>query len=374
MSVSENMQSGHRVELLHDGAACFGAMLRAIESATREILLEMYWFGSDRTGRSFAAALARKAEAGVRVCVTYDAVGSFEADAAMFAQMRAAGCDVYEYNPVSLFRARFSFAGLNRRNHRKMLIIDGRLGFTGGVNLGDPWAPLDAGGLGFRDDMIAIEGPAVASMRDIFLATFRGTRRASARVEPLASRTSTGASAVRVLSNNRWRRRRLIERTYLQRIRAARERIFITNSYFIPSRLLRHALAQAVKRGVEVYVLVPGVSDVTAVAYAANRLYAWLLERGIHIYEWTQSVLHSKTAVIDGQWCTVGTHNLDHRSLAYNLEVTVTVEDVGVAAKLERRMRKDIAASQRIELEVWRYRSLGRRILEELFYLFHKVL
>jgi cardiolipin synthase A/B len=372
--VTEPVHPGNRVDLLHDGEACFAAMLLAIEGARREVLLEMYWFGSDTTGRTFADALSRKAREGVRVCVTYDAVGSFETDRAMFQGMRLAGCDVFEYHPVSPFRARFTFAGLNRRNHRKMLIVDGKFGFTGGVNIGDPWAPLEAGGLGFRDDMISIEGPAVATMRSIFLDTFRGPTRVTARSDRLAHDQPAGSSPVMVLSNHGWRRRRLIERTYLQRIRNARESIAITNSYFIPNRLVRHAMAQAVKRGVRVRVLLPVATDVTAVTYAAHRLYEWMLERGIEIYEWTHSVLHSKTAVIDGAWCTVGTHNLDHRSLAYNIEVTVVVEDPQVAGRLQRRMEQDIAASGRVDLQAWRYRSLGRRLLEKFFYAFRRLL
>jgi cardiolipin synthase len=292
----------------------------------------------------------------------------------MFEQMAAAGCDVFEYHPVRLFRARFSFAGLNRRNHRKMLIVDGRLGFTGGVNLGDPWAPVATGGGGYRDDMISIEGPAAATMRGIFLTTFRGKQRRRALAELLGSKQPVGHSDVRVLSNHGWRRRRLIERTYLHKIRNARETIFISNSYFIPSRLVRHALAQAVKRGVQVRVMVPMDSDVTAAKYAAHRLYDWMLSRGIRIYEWASSVLHSKTAVIDTEWCTVGTHNLDHRSLAFNLEVTVAVEDPEVARQLEKRMRHDIERSGRIDLQAWRFRSLSQRLLEELFYFFHKLL
>jgi cardiolipin synthase len=281
---------------------------------------------------------------------------------------------VFEYHPVSPFRARFTFAGLNRRNHRKMLIVDGKIGFTGGVNIGDPWAPVEAGGLGFRDDMISIEGPAVSTMRSIFLQTFRGPKRAAARADRLGDGKAMGNSPVMVLSNNGWRRRRLIERTYLQRIRNARKSIDITNSYFIPNRLVRHAMAQAVKRGVRVRVLLPVATDVTAVTYAAHRLYEWMLERGIEIYEWTHSVLHSKTAVIDGAWCTVGTHNLDHRSLAYNIEVTVVVEDPKVAGRLEQRMEQDMAASGKVDLQTWRYRSLGRRILEKFFYAFRRLL
>jgi cardiolipin synthase len=371
--MAEPMIGGNRVELLHDGA-CLKAMLAAIKAAQHEILLEMYWFDSDATGQAFADALSDKARAGLRVCVTYDAVGSFEADRAMFERMRKAGVEVYEYNPVRLFRGRFSFAGQNRRNHRKLLVIDGRFGFTGGVNIADAWAHQDDSSVRFRDDVIALAGPVVASMRNIFLIAFRGPSRAAALAEPLVSLAPEGDSYVRVLSNERWRRRRLIERTYLGRIRAARESILITNCYFIPSRIVRHALAQAVRRGVQVTVLLPLESDVPAVAYASSRLYGWLLERGIELYQWQRDILHSKTAVIDRQWCTVGTHNLDYRSWAYNLEINVTVDDRKVAGRLERRMLADIERSVRVDLHAWRFRPLSQRLLEELAYLFRRVL
>jgi cardiolipin synthase len=371
--MAESMIAGNSVELLHDGA-CLPAMLAAVEAAQHEILLEMYWFDSDQVGRTFAEALCEKARKGVRVCVTFDAVGSFEADRAMFDAMRAAGADVYEYNPVRFLRRRFSFAGLNRRNHRKMLVIDGHYGFTGGVNIADPWTCRDDGGREFRDDMVAIDGPVVGSMRAIFLNTFRGRSRAQALAEPPPVPAATGASGVRVLSNERWRRRRLIDRTYLSQIRGARDRILIANSYFIPSRIVRHALAQAVRRGVSVKVLVPLDSDVPAVRYASTRLYEWLLERGVELYEWPRNYLHSKTAAIDGAWCTVGTHNLDHRSWAYNLEINVAIDDATVARRLEERIRADLGRSVRVDLHTWRFRPLGQRLLEALFYMFRHVL
>jgi cardiolipin synthase len=369
----ESTLPGNRVELSHDGDACFSAMLRAIESAEREVLLEMYWFDSDATGQIFARALEQKARQGVRVCVTYDAVGSYEADRGMFQRMRDAGCDVYEYNPVRLFRRRWSFSGLNRRNHRKLLIIDGRLGITGGINFADSWASEAAGGLGFRDDIIAIEGPLVQRMREIFLDTFRGRLREAALAETLGSDQPVGNVRASVLSNDRWRKR-LIERAYLGRIRAARERILITNSYFIPSRLVRHALAQATRRGVRVCVLLPGESDVPAAAYAMRHLYGFMLRHGIELYEWSASILHSKTAVIDRDWCTVGTHNLDRRSWAFNLEINVVVEDRAVADQLALRMQRDIDASVRVDRHTWRFRPLSLRLLEVFFYLFRKLL
>jgi cardiolipin synthase len=371
--MSEAMIPGNRVELLHDGA-CLPAMLAAIEAAEREVLLEMYWFDSDTIGREFAAALSAKARAGLRVCVTFDAFGSYEADRAMFEQMRADGVDVYEYNPVRLLRRRFSFAGLNRRNHRKLLIIDGHLGFTGGVNIAEPWMCRDDGGRQFRDDMVAIDGPVVAEMRSIVLTTFRGRSRSAAMAEPQRTVAPAGKSAVRVLSNDRWRRRRLIDRTYLSQIRAARERILIANSYFIPNRIVRHSLARAVRRGVAVSVLLPLESDVPAVRYASSRWYEWLLERGVQLYEWPRNFLHSKTAAIDGHWCTVGTHNLDRRSWAYNLEINVVIEDREVAQRLEWRIRSDLARSVRVDLHAWRFRPLGQRLLEALFYMLRHVL
>jgi cardiolipin synthase len=166
----------------------------------------------------------------------------------------------------------------------------------------------------------------------------------------------------------------VIERAYLQRIRHARERILITNSYFIPSRRMRYALAKAVRRGVRVRVLLPGQSDVPVAAYAARYLYGYLLRHGIELYEWSQSVLHSKTAVIDGDWCTVGTHNIDRRSSTYNLEINVVVEDREVAARLAARMQQDMEASPRVDAEAWRFRPLSVRLLEVFFYLFRRFL
>ncbi|MDH5675820.1 MAG: phospholipase D-like domain-containing protein [Myxococcales bacterium] len=368
------MLGGNRVCLYHDGDQCLPAMLAAIEEAREEILLEMYWFDSDATGRRFAEALCEKARQGVRVCVTYDAVGSFEADRDQFERMCAAGCQVFEYRPVHFWRPRFRLAGLNRRNHRKMLVVDGRLGMTGGVNLGDAWAPFSEGGGGFRDDMIAIEGPAVADMREIFFTAFRAPGWQQAQAAAVAAPASAGGCKVRVVANHRLRDRRAIERAYLRRIHAAQHSILITNSYFIPGREVRLGLARAVERGVRVQVLLPVDSDVFAVRFATHRLYGWMLRRGIELYEWGQSILHSKTAVIDGRWCTVGTHNLDYRSWAFNLEINVTVEDAQVAAELQARMQRDMDESVPVQAGQWRFRPLGDRLLELLFYRFRRLL
>jgi cardiolipin synthase A/B len=364
---------GNRVSLLHDSERCLPALLEAIESAEIEVLLEMYWFASDAWGLKFARALADRARHGVRVCVSYDAVGSFDTDRAMFVDLVHAGCDVYEYNPLELFSRRFSFRRMNRRNHRKLLVIDGKTAFTGGVNIGNEWGPLADGGK-FRDDLIRVDGPAAAAMRAIFVSSFRGKNLGALRGAELPVAAPAGNSSVEVLTNQGYRKRRVIEHAYLDRIRTATRCVLITNSYFIPRSAVRRALAQAVRRGVDVRVLLPTVSDVPAVTYATRRLYGTLLRSGVQLFEWSQSILHSKTAVVDGAWCTVGSHNVDYRSWAYNLELNVMVEDDDVAQALERRMLADMEKSGRVDLRTWLFRPLGQRILEELFYLLRRFL
>lgn len=375
------MVRGNRVTLLHDGAACLPAMLEAIEGATREVLLEMYWFGSDETGRRFAGALAAKAKSGVDVCVIYDAVGSIDADEAMFDAMRAAGCDVRQYNPIAPWRRRFSLGLVNNRDHRKILVVDQRVGFTGGVNLGDPWAPEVEGGSGWRDDMIRVEGVAALSMRDLFMTTLREldgheTPRTMSEAELRSAGLAVpeDGSSVRVLGGDYRASRAVIRKSYLEAIRRSDDHIFITNSYFIPDRVIRNTLAAASKRGVKVKVLLPGESDVPAVYYASRRLYERLLRAGIELYEWHGTVLHAKTAVIDDAWCTVGTYNMDHRSWRSNLEVNVAVADRGVARAMSERFRADLARSSRVDARHFGFRPLSDRLAEHFFYLFRKLL
>ncbi len=376
----ETYVEGNRVTLLHDGAQCFPAMLDAIAHAKHEVLLEMYWFGSDRTGWRFANALMDKAREGVPVAVIYDAVGSIDADEDIFEAMRAAGVRVIDYNPIAPWRRRFRIGVVNRRNHRKMLMVDRRIGFTGGVNIGDEWADEADGGEGWRDDMVRIEGLAVASMRTIFLHTWNELAKQDEYETPFVeppppSRYSGESEAkVRVLANHFLGERRAIRSTYLDRIRRAKESVYITNSYFVPDGVIRRALRRAAGRGVDVRVLLPGESDVPAVSYASRRMYGWLLNQGIHMHEWRGNVLHAKTAVIDGEWTTVGTYNLDYRSWRFNLEVTVAIEDPTVGAAMKERFFQDLESAPEVDLRHFRHRPISERMLEHFFYLFRKLL
>ncbi|MFT5355925.1 MAG: cardiolipin synthase [Polyangiales bacterium] len=373
-SAKEPMVVGpHKLTLLHDGAECFGAMLGAIRHAKTEILLEMYWFASDTIGWRVARALMERAEEGLEVRVLYDAIGSLEASETMFDAMRAGGVRVLQFNPIAPWRRRFRPERLTRRNHRKMLLIDSETGLTGGVNIGDPWLPISEGGQGWRDDMIRVDGPAAMVMREIFLHAWRHEESSGGR-EGRLKLGNEDDGAVRVLANHYYGTRRAIRRTYLNRIRAAKRSVLITNSYFVPDRMIRMALAKAASRGVEVRVLVPGISDVKAVYYASRKLYAWLVERGVHVHEWMPHVLHSKTAVVDGTWCTVGTYNLDYLSWRSNLEVTLAVDDDQVAGALEGRFRADLDQAMEIDMERFGSRPLSERFLEQVFFWLRKFL
>jgi cardiolipin synthase len=374
----EAMVSGNRVTLLHDGEQAFPAMLDAIAQAKREILLEMYWFASDGVGRQFADALVAKAEAGVKVRVIYDAVGSIQSDGRMFGRLRRAGVEVEEYNPIAPWRARFRIGVVNNRDHRKLLVVDRQVGFTGGVNLGDEWAPEGAGGAGWRDDTVRIEGPAVEQMCDIFDYGWLRIVEPQTMVRPrLQAPIDTGdghGSRVRVLANHYFHERRAIRQAYLRQIERAQRSVCITNSYFVPDGQIRRVLGRASRRGAEVRVIVPGQSDVAVLRHAARKLYGRLLEAGIQLYEWQGSILHSKTAVIDGRWCTVGTYNLDSRSLRFNLEVVAAVEDAAVAGAMEDRFNEDLEHSTPVSYEEWRRRPLHVRVLDDFFYRFHRLL
>jgi len=359
----------NRVRLLHDGIEAFPAMLRAIASAKEEVLLEMYWFGSDRTGYRFAEALMERARAGVTVRVSYDAIGSLEAGTAMFDELRAAGAEVHEFNPIAPWRQRFSFARINQRDHRKLLVVDGLLAITGGFNIGDPWAPKEEGGQGFHDDGIEIVGSAALELRALFYRTFPASPRELARELEMVGNTQ-----LTVLASDLHAERRDIHDGYINAIARATRDIVIVNSYFIPVGRVRRALARAVLRNVRVRVMMPRDTDVKVAQLASRHLYTRLLRDGIELYEWAGGVLHSKTAAVDEDWCTVGSFNFDARSINNNLELNIAILDHEVNAALRRRIARDLTQAVRIELGPWSKRSWFIRLIERFVYAFRWLL
>jgi len=376
----EHFVEGNQLRLLRNGSAAYPEMLAAIAMAEQQILLEMYWFGSDVIGQKFAAALSAAAKRGVEVAIIFDAVGSVGASAEMFADLSRASAQVIEYNPIAPWKRRFRLSRLTRRDHRKILVIDGKTGFTGGINIADYWLPLDDGGAGWRDDMVRIDGPAVAGLHDCFARVWerlrgRTLRLTAALAHPPQTSSRRGyGSAVRVLGQRFLPTQREISRAYLHYLRRAERRIFIANSYFVPDRRVLRALARAARRGVDVRIIVPGQSDVDIVRHASRAVWGRLLRAGVRIFEWDESVLHAKTAVVDGLWSTIGTFNFDYMSLRMNLEVNVSVLDARFAGRLEASFLEDLELCREVSLVAFRFRPLGQRLLEYLAYRLRKIL
>lgn len=370
---------GDEVRLLRDGVEAFPAMLDAIAKATREILLEMYWVGADAVGTRFREALADKARRGVTVRVIYDAVGSLGIGPGFWQPLVAAGGEVREYHPLSPLRPTFDIARIEQRDHRKILVVDGEVGFTGGLNLARPWLPLEEGGEAWRDDVVEVKGHVAQELRTLFYKTLRwlrlrhplqhhGAAHLPRDLVPLSKRPS---GRVYVLATLR-RSRRNLRREYLTRINRAKQSIDLANSYFLPDRSVRNALFRAVVRGVRVRVLVPAKSDVAVVQFALEAMYETLLRHGVELFCYPGPMMHAKTAIID-RFATIGSYNLDERSRVKNLEVNVAVEDEAFAAYVRGWFERDLARASRVDLYDWRARPLARRGVEYVAYALRKL-
>lgn len=363
------LRRGNAVQVLRTGAEAFPAMLTAIAGARRSIVLETYILEDDRTGLRFIDALIERAVAGVTVRLIYDSVGTIGFDARQVQRMAAAGVQQLEYHPIAPWRARFN---LSRRNHRKVLVVDDEVAFTGGLNLSDDYAAVADGGKGWHDVHCELRGPVVADLarqfRRVWLAEGGAPYPAPPRAE---ERDALPANvAARVVDNTRLRRRGAIRRAYLAAINAAQRAILLENAYFLPDRRLRTALARAVRRGVEVAVIVPGRSDVKTVEYAGMYAYRRLIRRGIKILRWQGPMMHAKTAVVDGLWSAIGSYNLDNRSLHYNLELIVELIDAELGAEMERHFRADERSTVALDRSGWDELSWWRKALAWLAFRF----
>jgi cardiolipin synthase len=350
------------VRLLRDGEQAFPAMLDAIDRAGREVLLEMYWVGADDVGRRFRDALAARARAGVRVCVIYDAVGSMGVTPAWWRPLFSAGGRAVEFHSISPLDPRFRLERIELRDHRKMLVVDGQHGFTGGINLAAPWLRREDGGAGWRDDVIQVRGDVSQELRSLFYRTWRKLTHEAPPLDvvPLSRRRTR---RVWVLASQ-WRTRRSIHREYVRRISGAVTGVDIANSYFVPDRRVRAALFRAVARGVPVRVLVPSKSDVPIVQFAVEALFDTLLRHGVQIWTLPETMLHAKTAIVDDAFTTVGSYNLDERSWRKNLEVNLAVDDRDFARHVRAWFERDLASATRIDPATWRERSFARRAIE----------
>jgi cardiolipin synthase A/B len=351
---------GNRVTTLLNGDQVFPAMLQAIRSARRTITFENYIYWSSEVEKEFSRALAERARAGVHVHLLLDWVGSDRKDGESLEQMRQAGVEIVEYRPLRWY----NLDRLNHRDHRKILVVDGRVGFTGGVGIADKWLGHAQDKDHWRDSHFRAEGPVVAQLQATFMDDWFATKGmvldgrdyfpdldpvGSELAQAFRSSPAGGSESVRLM--------------YLLAIASATKRILIANAYFVPDKVTIAELVEARRRGVEVEIVVPGpILDAQVVRRASRAMWGPLLEAGVRIYEYQPTMYHTKVMVVDDRWVSVGSTNFDDRSFRLNQEANLNVLDARFAEEQARVFAEDRERSKRITLEEWRHRSLWERI------------
>jgi len=357
---------GNRLELLHSGTEYFPALEREIRAAREEIQLDTYIYQDDRTGAAITDALCDAALRGVEVRVLVDGFGSRDLSAEFRSRFRASGVRLLVYRP-EISRFRFRRHRL-RRLHHKIVVIDARVAFIGGINIIDDVRESERIPPRY-DYAVRVEGPLLGPIQheaeriwsQVSWASLRGRWRPVKRRSAQALPAGTQRAALLVRDNIRHRLE--IEDAYLEAIDAAREEILIANAYFFPGIRFRHALMRAAARGVRVVLLLQGRVEYVLLHYASRALYGSLLNAGVEIHEYHRSFLHAKVAVIDGHWATVGSSNIDPFSLMLAREANIVVEDPAFAGELRKSLHLALDnGAQYIVKNAWRRRSLLRRV------------
>lgn len=377
-SVTESpLTKGNKVTLLADGQAAYAAMFKAIQKATDHVNLETFIIEDDETGRKFADLLLQKQAAGVQVNVIYDSVGSMNTPVAFFQRLSEGGVQVVGFNSLNPLKAEGKW-GLIHRDHRKILIVDGTVAIIGGINISEVYSSLpfkrkqnEKTPIHWRDTDLQIEGPAVAEIQKLFLDTWQGQKGVELsggnHFPPLKAE---GNALVRVIGSTPGETNRIPFIVYVSAITFAEHSIHMTNSYFIPDEQIIQSLTDAAARGVDVKIILPGITDSRLALYAQRYHYAGLLQAGVKLYEHNTSLLHAKTAVIDKVWSTVGSTNMDFLSLLNNDEVNAVILSQEFAGEMEKMFANDLADSKQIHWEEWKKRPLLPRFREWFVNLF----
>ncbi len=357
---------GNRVEVLRNGDEIFPALYDAIDRAERTIdfLTYVYWEGE--VGAELAERLCARAKAGVRVRVLLDGLGAQTMDRALLDDMAEAAVEVRWFRPLRRFR----LSEVNHRTHRKVLVVDEQVGFTGGVGIADVWRGDARNEHEWRDTHFRIRGPAVDGLRAAFLDNWaENTPELFSDVDQFPEQPGTGQTVVQCIrsaSETGWSDIDNLFRTLLQ---LARRRIRITTAYFVPDDELSRRLIEASRRGVQVEILVPGPhADKRVVQLAGERSYLPLAEAGVTIWTYQPTMLHAKVMIVDGLVSNIGSANLNARSVAWDEEVNLVALDPALADELDRQFDEDLERSVRIDPERWTSRSPAQRLAETLIH------
>jgi len=355
---------GNAVEILLNGEQIFPAIVTAIKSAKRTITYAQYYYEDGPVARDVAEALAERCRAGVGANVLLDSFGSISMPGHYVDLMRASGCHVTWFRPLSAFALR----RYNNRNHRRILVIDGRVGFTGGSGVSRKWMGNGRVAEHWRDTDIRMEGPVVEYLQAAFTENWLEATGMVLGGEAYFPRPveTRGEVYVQVVRSTTGGATTAMYTTLLLALSSARKSVYVTNPYFVLDEKMTEALLDTVGRKVRVVVLVPGAIDHNIVRQASRAQFGRLLQAGVEIYEYTPALLHAKTMVIDGVWATIGSTNLDNRSLALDEELNVIVYDRAVAGHMERIFLDDVHASKKVTFEQWKKRGLASKFLEVL--------
>ncbi len=355
---------GNRVELLTENEYAFEKIEEAIQRATRSIWAEYYIISNDETGRHFLELLAAKARQGIEVLLLYDAIGSLRIDTHRLSAIRTFGGRAEAFLPVNPLRRRWA---VHLRNHRKMIVVDGTVGFTGGMNVGNEYSGRMRRKKGvalFRDTHLMVEGPAVADLAYTFAEDWAFATGERLVCPPPPDPAQGGTCVVAVIPSGPDQEHNASSFVYFALIASARKRCYLSTPYFVPDEATIRALVSAAGRGVDVRVLIPGKSDVAIVAPAARSYVPTFVTAGVRIFEYTATMLHAKSLVVDGTWGLVGSANADIRSFRLNFELGALIADASFAKLLEQRFFKDLAYSREIRRDDVAHTRLPQRLVQ----------
>ncbi len=368
-ALGPSLVEGNKVTTLRNGDEIFPAMLQAVRSATKTVDFETYIYWNGSVGRAFAEALSERARAGVKVHVILDWQGTQRMDMASRKMMKDAGVVLAEYNPLRWYRPNYWYrpARVNNRTHRKLLIVDGKVGFTGGVGIADEWDGDAQDPKHWRDNHYRIEGPVVAELQSAFLDNWLRTNgsvlQGKEYFPSLVAKGGIKAQAFKSSAHGGTESARLM---YLMSIASASKSVRLANAYFVPDKLAIDTFVEAAHRGVKIEIIVPGRHiDTQIVRHASHSKWPDLLKAGVKIYEYQPTMFHCKYMIVDDLWVSVGSSNFDPRSFRLNAEANLNVLDRNFAAQQTRVFEQDKAKSKEVTLEKLKHQPIWDKVLNK---------